>query len=116
MKLAARITRIKPSATLAVNTKAQELRAAGRKVVSLAVGEPDFPTPAHIREAARAAMEQGQTRYTAVPGIPELRTAVAGYFRSFYGVTVVMENVIVTNGGKQNLYNLFQVGPLALLA
>ena len=53
MKLAARITRIKPSATLAVNTKAQELRAAGRKVVSLAVGEPDFPTPAHIREAAQ---------------------------------------------------------------
>ena len=109
MKLAARITRIKPSATLAVNTKAQELRAAGRKVVSLAVGEPDFPTPAHIREAARAAMEQGQTRYTAVPGIPELRTAVAGYFRSFYGVTAAMENVIVTNGGKQSLYNLFQV-------
>ena len=54
-------------------------------------------------------MEQGQTRYTAVPGIPELRTAVAGYFRSFYGVTAAMENVIVTNGGKQSLYNLFQV-------
>ena len=109
MKLAARITRIKPSATLAVNTKAQELRAAGRKVISLAVGEPDFPTPEHIREAARAAMDQDQTRYTAVPGIPELRTAVAGYFRSFYGVTAAMENVIVTNGGKQSLYNLFQV-------
>lgn len=109
MKLAARITRIKPSATLAVNTKAQELRAAGRQVVSLAIGEPDFATPEHIRAAACVAMEQGHTRYTAVAGIPELRAAVAGYFQSFYGVTAAMENVIVTNGGKQGLYNLFQV-------
>jgi aspartate aminotransferase len=109
MKLAARITRIKPSATLAVNTKAQELRTAGRQVVSLAIGEPDFATPAHICDAARAAMEQGRTKYTAVAGIPELRTAVVGYFHSFYGVTATLENVIVTNGGKQSLYNLFQV-------
>lgn len=109
MKLAARITRIKPSATLAVNTKAQELRAAGRQVVSLAIGEPDFATPEHIRAAACVAMEQGHTRYTAVAGIPELRAAVADYFHSFYGVTAAMENVIVTNGGKQGLYNLFQV-------
>jgi aspartate/methionine/tyrosine aminotransferase len=109
MKLAQRITRIKPSATLTINTKAQELRAAGRQIVSLAVGEPDFRTPEHVCDAAKAALDQGFTRYTPVPGIPELRTAVAGYFKTFYGVDAAMENVVVTNGGKQSLYNLFQV-------
>jgi aspartate aminotransferase len=109
MKLAQRITSIKPSATLTINTKAQELRAAGREIVSLAVGEPDFRTPEHICEAARAALDAGFTRYTPVPGIPELRTAVSGYFRTFYGVESAMENVVVTNGGKQSLYNLLQV-------
>lgn len=109
MKLAHRITSIKPSATLTINTKAQELRAAGHQIVSLAVGEPDFPTPAHVCVAAAQAMDQGFTRYTAVPGIPELRTAVAGYFRTFYGVDATLENTVVTNGGKQSLYNLLQV-------
>ncbi len=109
MKLAQRITSIKPSATLTINTKAQELRAAGREIVSLAVGEPDFSTPAHICDAARKALDEGFTRYTPVPGIPELRTAVSGYFRDFYGVESAMENVVVTNGGKQSLYNFFQV-------
>jgi aspartate aminotransferase len=109
MKLAQRITSIKPSATLTINTKAQELRAAGRQIVSLAVGEPDFSTPEHICDAAREALAQGFTRYTPVPGIPELRTAVSAYFRDFYGVESAMENVVVTNGGKQSLYNLFQV-------
>lgn len=109
MKLAQRITRIKPSATLTINTKAQELRAAGRQIVSLAVGEPDFRTPDHVCDAAKAALDEGFTRYTPVPGIPELRTAVAGYFNTFYGVDAGMENVVVTNGGKQSLFNLFQV-------
>lgn len=109
MKLAQRITRIKPSATLTINTKAQELRAAGRQIVSLAVGEPDFRTPEHVCDAAKVALDQGFTRYTPVPGIPELRTAVAAYFNTFYGVDAAMENVVVTNGGKQSLYNLFQV-------
>lgn len=109
MKLAQRITRIKPSATLTINAKAQELRSQGRKIVSLAVGEPDFPTPAHICAAAQAAIADGFTRYTPVPGIPELRSAVADYFHNFYGVTANVDNVVVTNGGKQSLYNLFQV-------
>jgi aspartate aminotransferase len=109
MKLAQRTTRIKPSATLTINTKAQELRAAGRQIVSLAVGEPDFRTPEHVCDAAKAAMDQGFTRYTPVPGIPELRTAVAGYFKTFYDVDATTDNVVVTNGGKQSLYNLFQV-------
>jgi len=107
MKIASRLARIKPSATLALNAKTQELRAQGRNVVSLAVGEPDFPTPEHIRLAAKQAIDAGFTRYTAVPGIPELRQAVAGYYARFYGVTPAMEATMVSNGGKQVLYNLF---------
>lgn len=108
MRIAERLTRIKPSATLAVNAKAQELRAQGRKIVSLAVGEPDFGTPEHIRAAAKQAIDEGFTRYTAVPGIPELRLAIAGYFDRFYGVAPAMDSIIITNGGKQSLYNLLQ--------
>ncbi|EPR39991.1 aminotransferase class I and II [Desulfovibrio sp. X2] len=111
MRLAERLSRIKPSATLAINAKTQELRAQGRQVVSLAVGEPDFPTPEHICAAAKEAIEQGFTRYTAVPGIPELREQAARYYERFYGVSAPKEAVILSNGGKQALYNLF----LALL-
>jgi aspartate/methionine/tyrosine aminotransferase len=108
MQLSDRVLGVKPSATLSINAKAQEMRASGRSVISLAVGEPDFPTPSHVIDAAKAAMDQGFTRYTAVPGIPELRRAVAGYFSQFYGVDAEAEQVIVSNGGKQGLYNLFQ--------
>lgn len=108
MRISDRLADIKPSATLAVNAKSLELKAKGVQVVSLAVGEPDFPTPAHVREAAKAAIDEGFTRYTQVPGIPELRQAVCGYFTRFYGVEPPMEATVVTNGGKQALYNLFQ--------
>jgi len=108
MRISDRLTRIKPSATLAVNAKALELKAKGVQVVSLAVGEPDFPTPKHVREAAKTAIDESFTRYTQVPGIPELRQAVCGYFARFYGVDAPMEATVVTNGGKQALYNLFQ--------
>jgi aspartate/methionine/tyrosine aminotransferase len=108
MQLSDRVLGVKPSATLSINAKAQEMRASGQSVISLAVGEPDFPTPSHVIDAAKAAMDQGFTRYTAVPGIPELRRAVAGYFSQFYGVDAEAEQVIVSNGGKQGLYNLFQ--------
>ncbi|WP_243439644.1 pyridoxal phosphate-dependent aminotransferase [Fundidesulfovibrio soli] len=107
MRISLKLSRIKPSATLAMNAKAQELKAQGVSVISLAVGEPDFPTPAHVKAAAVAALEADFTRYTAVPGIPELRDAVGGYFGRFYGVTPPREAVIVSNGGKQVLYNLF---------
>ncbi len=108
MQLSRRIEQIQPSATLTINALTQELRARGREVISLAVGQPDFPTPVHVCDAAHEAIKEGFTRYTAVPGIPELREAVAGYFKQFYGVRATGENVIVTNGGKQSLYNLFQ--------
>lgn len=106
MKISERLAQIKPSATLAVNAKAQELRAQGREVISLAVGQPDFGTPQHVCDAAQAAMDEGFTRYTPVPGIPELRDAVAGYYTKFYGTNACADHTIVSNGGKQVLYNL----------
>jgi len=108
MRISQRLKRVKPSATLAVSAKAMELKAQGRKIISLSVGEPDFGTPAHICDAAKAAIDAGFTRYTQVPGIPELRAAVAGYFKTYYGVEAESDAVIVTNGGKQSLYNLLQ--------
>lgn len=106
MRISDRLARIKPSATLAVNTKAQELQAQGRQIISLAVGQPDFGTPSHVCEAAKTALDEGFTRYTPVPGIPELRDAVAAYYERFYGAKPSGVNAIVSNGGKQVLYNL----------
>lgn len=108
MRIADRLGCIKPSATLAVNAKALELKSKGIHVASLAIGEPDFKTPDHIIAAAKAAMDAGHTRYTAVAGIPELRKAVGGYFSRTYGVAVPMESVVISNGGKHSLYNIFQ--------
>ncbi len=109
MKLAERAAQLKPSATLAVAARAMELKAEGRDILSLSVGEPDFPTPEHIRKAACEAMEAGFTRYTPVPGFPDLRKAAAGYYKQFYGVEAEVENIIIGNGGKQGLFNICQV-------
>ncbi len=106
MRISERLERIKPSATLAVNAKALELRAQGREIISLAVGQPDFGTPKHVVDAAKSALDEGFTRYTPVPGIPELREAVAGYYSRFYGAKATADNAIISNGGKQVLYNL----------
>lgn len=108
MKLAERVAQLKPSATLAISAKAQELKAQGKDILSLSVGEPDFPTPEHIRDAAKKAMDEGFTRYTPVPGMPALRKAAADYFNNFYDADARAENIIVTNGGKQGIYNLCQ--------
>lgn len=107
MKFADRLSRFKPSATLAVNAKTLELKARGVSVTSLAVGEPDFPTPDHIKEAARQALDGDFSRYTPVEGIAELRQAVCGYYRRVYGVRARPENIMATNGGKQSLFNIF---------
>ncbi len=108
MEFSKRITGIKPSATLTLNAQAQQLREQGLEIISLAVGEPDFPTPAHVCAAAKEAIEQGFTRYTPVPGIMELREAVAQYFVRTYQAGCNGKNIIVSNGGKQCLYNLLQ--------
>ena len=108
MQIADRLSQIRPSVTLAINARAQELRAQGVQVTSLAVGEPDFPTPAHIREAAKAAIDANFTRYTAVAGIPELRRAAGDYFGRHYATPVAPESIIIGAGGKQCLYTFLQ--------
>ena len=108
MNLSRRINNLAPSATLAMSARARELKAAGHDVLSLTVGEPDFPTPDYIGEAAKKAIDEHFTRYTAETGVVELRSAVVGYFKDTYGVaTAKAENIIMTNGGKQGLYNVF---------
>ena len=108
MRISTRLSRVKPSATMAVSAKAMELKAQGKEILSLSVGEPDFPSPEFMKDAVKKALDENFTRYTQVPGIPELRKAVAGYFKRHYGVDAPMEATVVTNGGKQALYNIFQ--------
>lgn len=108
MNFSDKFARVKPSATISVNTRALELKAQGADIISLAIGDPDFITPPHIREAAKEAIDAGFTRYTAAAGIPELRKAAAGYFARQYGVEPKPANVVITNGGKQAIYNLLQ--------
>lgn len=105
MKFSSRMKLLAPSATLAINAKALELKANGVQVISLAVGEPDAPTPAHICEAAKKAIDENFSKYTAVNGIVEFRKAVCGYFKRQYGIESRPENVIITTGGKQSLAN-----------
>ncbi len=106
--LANRIAKVQPSATLAITAKAAELRAAGRDIISLSVGEPDFPTPKAARQAGIDAINSGFTRYTAVAGIPELRQAVAEKFRRDHSLDCEAADVLISSGGKQCLYNLLQ--------
>jgi aspartate aminotransferase len=103
--LSATLARVKPSPTIAMTAKAAEMKAAGRDVISLSAGEPDFDTPAHIREAAKRAIDEGKTRYTAVDGIPELKAAIAGKFRRENGLDYAPAQVTVGTGGKQVIYN-----------
>ncbi len=103
--IADRLSLIKPSPTIAISTKARELKAAGRDVIGLAAGEPDFDTPDHIKEAAKAAIDRGETKYTAVAGTPELRQAIVDKLRRDNDLTYTPEQISVGCGGKQNIYN-----------
>jgi aspartate aminotransferase len=107
--LSARAGALQPSLTLAITAKARQLRSEGKDVVSLSAGEPDFDTPAFIRQAASDALEAGHTRYGPVSGEPALRQAIAAKLCEENGVPTSSDQVLVTNGGKQALYNLFQV-------
>ncbi len=109
MKLARRIRQIPPSATLALNAKANLLKAQGVDVVNFGVGEPDFDTPQNIREAAIRAIREGFTRYTPVGGILELKEAICQRFHGDYGLSYRPPEIMVSCGGKHALYNLFQV-------
>jgi len=99
------LSRVKPSATIAVTNKARELKAAGRDVIGLGAGEPDFDTPENIKAAAIKAINEGKTKYTAVDGIPELKEAICAKFKRENGLTYTPAQVTVGTGGKQVLYN-----------
>jgi aspartate aminotransferase len=109
LELARRIRQIPPSATLALNAKANLLKAQGVDVVNFGVGEPDFDTPPNIREAAIRAIREGFTRYTPVGGILELKEAICQRFHGDYGLSYRPPEIMVSCGGKHALYNLFQV-------
>lgn len=108
IQLAERIGRIKPSPTLAMSALAAQLKAQGRDIISLSVGEPDFDTPKHIQEAGIEAIRAGKTRYTAVDGTPELKQAIINKFKQENSLEYQPNQVIVSSGGKQSFYNLCQ--------
>jgi aspartate aminotransferase len=105
-RISNRVAQIKPSATITVSMKAAELRAAGRDIISLGFGEPDFDTPDHIKEAANQAIQDGQTKYTPVDGTAELKRAIIGKFRNDNGLEYEPSEIIVSNGAKQSIFNL----------
>jgi len=103
-----RIQKVKPSPTLAVTALAQQLRAQGRDVIGLAAGEPDFSTPDHVKQAAIEAINNNQTKYTAVDGMPSLKQAIINKFSKDNGLNYTSEQVLVSCGGKQSFFNLAQ--------
>jgi aspartate aminotransferase len=107
IKLASRLEPIKPSITLAVTAKAARLKAEGVDVVSFGAGEPDFDTPAHIKDAARAALDKGVGKYTEVGGILPLRKAIAAELGGVHKMKIEPDQVLVSTGAKHSLYNLF---------
>jgi aspartate aminotransferase len=103
--LSATLDRVKPSPTVALTALVGELKAAGRDIISLGAGEPDFPTPKNIREAGKRAIDAGKTRYTAVDGIPELKAAIVSKFARENNLAYDASEITVGSGGKQVLYN-----------
>jgi len=100
-----RMSSVQVSATLKVAAEAERLRRAGHSVVDFSAGEPDFPTPEHVKDAAKAAIDANFTRYTAAAGIPELREAICARYKRDYGVDITAAEVLLTVGGKQALFN-----------
>lgn len=105
--LADRLSRVKPSATIAISAKAAAMKAKGRSVIALSFGEPDFDTPDNIKEAAINAIRAGDTKYTAVDGTPKLKEAIVAKFKRENGLTYTTKQITVGTGGKQVLYNAF---------
>ena len=105
VKIAARLNRIEQSASSLVSQRARELKAAGKDIVTLSSGEPDFPTPDHVIDAAFAAARAGQTRYTNAAGTPELKRAIIEKFKREDGLEYAENEVMASNGGKQVIFN-----------
>jgi len=108
IRLSDRVQNIKPSPTLAITAKAKELRAAGKDIIGLGAGEPDFDTPDHIKNAAIEAINNGFTKYTAVDGTTELKQAVITKFKRDNGFDFTLDQILVSCGGKQSFFNLVQ--------
>src|SRR5512145_1887606 len=108
MKLARRVANIQPSPTLAITSKAKAMKAQGIDVVGFGAGEPDFDTPDHIKAVAKKALDDGYTKYTPVPGTPELKDAVLAKLKRDNGLEYKRENVIVSLGAKHSIYNVAQ--------
>lgn len=109
MKIAGRIAQVKPSLTLAITQKAKKMKAEGIDVVGFGAGEPDFDTPLHIKEAAKHAIDRGDTKYTPASGTPELKKAICEKFERENGIKYAPEEIIASCGAKHSLYNIFQV-------
>jgi aspartate aminotransferase len=107
VEIAARVSRVKPSPTVALTGRVARLKAEGKDIVGLGVGEPDFDTPTHIAEAGIAAIKDGFTRYTAVEGVPELKDAIIAKFKRDNGIVYARPQILVSTGAKQTIYNLF---------
>ena len=105
IKLAERVKNLKPSATLAVDAKAKALKEAGIEVINLSAGEPDFDTPDYIKESAKKALDNGMTKYVAIPGLLSLRKAICERLKIDYGFNYTPEEVLVTTGAKQAIFN-----------
>ncbi|WP_417665408.1 pyridoxal phosphate-dependent aminotransferase [Pseudidiomarina sp.] len=105
-QLSDRVNAIQPSPTLAVSQKAAEMKAAGHNVIGLGVGEPDFDTPEFVKNAAKAAIDAGHTRYTAVDGIPQLKQAVIDKFKRDNGLSYELNEILISAGGKHSIFNL----------
>ena len=107
-KLSHRVQAVKPSPTLAITARAAALRAAGKDVIGLGAGEPDFDTPDHIKEAAKKAMDEGKTKYTPVDGTASLKQAIIDKFKRDNSLDYKPEQILVSSGGKQSFFNLAQ--------
>ncbi len=108
IQLSDRVKAVKPSPTLAITARAAEMRAAGKDIIGLGAGEPDFDTPDHIKAAAVKALDRGFTKYTAVDGTPSLKQAIIDKFKNDNGLTYQLNQILVSCGGKQSFYNLAQ--------
>lgn len=108
LQLSERVQRIKPSATIAVSMKAAELRAQGRDILSLSMGEPDFDTPEHVKEAAMKAIRDGRTKYTAVDGTGELKEAIIAKLKRDNGLEYEADQILASNGAKHSIFNVMQ--------
>jgi len=108
IKLSSRVQAVRPSATLAITARAAALRAEGEDIIGLGAGEPDFDTPDHIKKAAKKAINEGKTKYTAVDGTPSLKQAIIDKFKRDNGFDYAPDQILVSCGGKQSFYNLAQ--------